>query len=99
MQKVETQMSAHSAAAALVRELVEAKQMTRDDAIKFTDWIDRQIKLGRLPDDPLMLGLVQQGEWRTASSDGLPVQRGRVMGVGRTGISLKIVKPRKSITR
>lgn len=87
-------ISAASAAASLVRELVDADKMTRDDAIGFSNYIDRAVKLGQLPDDAKMLGLLQSGEWKTASSNGLPVRAGRVISVGKFGIFLDIFKPR-----
>lgn len=86
-------LTAAHAAAKLARELVAAGTMSPDDAILFSNWIDREVKLGHLPDDPNMLGLVQSGEWKTASSDGAPRRAGRVIGVGKWGISLSIFRP------
>lgn len=87
-------ITAASAAAALARKLVEEGKMTRDDAIGFSNYIDRAVKLGKLPDDAQMLGLLQSGEWKAESSHGAPVRTGRVISVGWLGISLNILKPR-----
>ena len=86
-------LSAASAAAKLAREMVKAGTMSRDDAILFSNWIDREVKLGHLPDDANMLGLVQSGEWKTASSNSEPRSTGRVISIGPWGISLNIFKP------
>ncbi|HLD24643.1 MAG TPA: hypothetical protein VJB96_01875 [Patescibacteria group bacterium] len=85
---------AASAAAAQARRLVAECKMDRDDAIEYADWIARQVALGRLPDDPKMLGLIPMGEWKAATSEG-PVEIGTAVGVGPLGISLKITRPRK----
>lgn len=86
-------LTAAHAAAKLARELVQAGKMSRDDAILFSNWIDLKVKLGQLPDDAVMLGLVESGEWKTASSDGTSRRAGRVIGIGRWGINLDIFKP------
>lgn len=86
-------LTAAHAAAELARELVKAGKMSREDAILFSNWIDLKVKLGQLPDDAVMLGLVESGEWKTASSDGAPRRAGRVVSIGPWGVSLGIFKP------
>ena len=91
-------LTAAHAAAKLARELVAAGTMSSEEAILFSNWIDREVKLGHLPDDPNMLGLVQSGEWKTASSDGT-ARAGRVMSIGPWGISLDVFKPSRYYRR
>lgn len=88
----EVHITAASAAAALARKRVAQGLMSVDDALLFSNWIDRAVKLGQIPDDPKMLGLIES-DWKIASSSGHHTVA-RVMGVGRFGISLDIVKPR-----
>ena len=92
-------LTAAHAAAKLARELVEAGKMSREEAILFSNWIDLKVKLGQLPDDAVMLGLVQSGEWKSASSDGTPRRAGRVMSIGPWGISLDVFRPSRYYRR
>ncbi len=92
-------LTAAHAAAKLARELVDAGKMSREEAILFSNWIDLKVKLGQLPDDAVMLGLVESGEWKTASSSGAFRRAGRVMSVGPWGISLDVFKPSRYYRR
>lgn len=62
-------ISAHSAAAALVRHRVKQHLMTPEDAVAFTDTIDFLVKTGQLPDDAKLLALAE-AEWNIATSEG-----------------------------
>jgi len=93
-------LPAASAAAAMVRALRERNAISREEAYLITDWIDREVKLGRLPDDAAMLGLIESGEWRVAtSSTGERPQRvGKVLSFGWAGITGFLHKRTKDTT-
>lgn len=54
----EVYISAHSAASALARRLVEEKKWTPEKALEFTELIYNLVHTNKLPDDAKMLGLI-----------------------------------------
>jgi|GEM_PF-4862932 len=94
MAETAQKISAASAAAQRGREMVAAGHWSADEANAFYAWVSREVALGHLPNDPKMLGLLPEGEWKTASSNG-DVRVGRVLSVGRFGIATEIVRPRR----
>jgi hypothetical protein len=75
------EISVHSAAAMIARQKVQDRIWTSDQAIQFTELLDNLVKTGQLPNDPQLLGLLDQGGWKVVTSTGTQVCDGFELSV------------------
>lgn len=65
----EQTINAHTAAVKLVQRRIEEGLMTPEQAQEFTDIVYMKVSSGQWPNDPTLLGLIEN-HWKIATSEG-----------------------------